>query len=127
MIVIDHCSKAYARTFLDILQHPELENGTHHYRNFALRCQECLSPENWEFVSEVFVRNSYFLHPENLLYCGLLSEFSDDFTRTKCGEKIIETKIAEKKSKAKFVRKLRKPVQKEIDLGARNVYNCKGR
>ena len=68
------------------------------------------------------MRNSYFLHPANLLYCGLLSEFSDDFTRTKCGEKIIETKIAEKKSKAKFVRKLRKPVRKEIDFGAKNVY-----
>ena len=56
------------------------------------------------------------------MYSGLLSEFSDDFTRTKCGEKIIEAKNAEKKSKAKFVRKLRKPVRKEIDFGAKNVY-----
>ena len=86
------------------------------------RCQECLSNEHWEIVSEVFVNNSYFLHPENLLYCGLLSKFTDDSTRVQCAEKIIETKVAAKKSKAKFVRKFRKPKRNEINFGSKNVY-----
>ena len=122
--VIGHCFKAYARSFFDILQHPELENGTFHYWEFLKRCQECLSDEHWEFVSKTFVNNSYFLHPENLLYCGALSKFTDDFTRTECVEKIIETKIAKKKSKAKFVRKFFKPVRKEINFGAKkSIFN----
>ena len=123
LYIIDHRFKAYARSFFDILQNPELENGTFHLLEYIKRCQECLSAEHWEFVSEVFVRNSYFIHPENLLYCGLLSKFTDDEIRTKCADKIIESKISQKKSKAKFVRKMRKPTRKEINLGAKNIFN----
>ena len=83
-----------------------------------------MSPDHWEeIVKPVFINNSYFAHPENLLFGLLICPRSSQEDKQKAADLILEFRIVQRRSKAKKVRKLHKPKGKELNFGAPNLFN----
>ena len=67
--------------------------------------------------------NSYWAHPENLLYCAILSTWSSAEVKKKSLDKILEFRAAERKSKRKTVRKFIPPEIQELNYEADNLFD----
>ena len=89
--------------------------------SLSLYSKECLSTELWDnVVSEVFVHNSYYCHPENLLFCVLMSDFSPPEQKQLSCDKLLAIRKLERKRKSKKVRRHKNPTRIELNLDARN-------
>ena len=93
--LVNFIVKAYAPAVFDIVQNPGLEYGAYHYFNYVKRAKECLSAEDWDFVSKYFVINDYFAHPENVLLSMLTDEAQPELRKRAAN--IINTIKAQEK------------------------------
>ena len=102
-----YISKAIAPAIFAAVQNPGLEYGPYHLFDFAQQAQDCLSPDHWEeIVKPVFINNSYFAHPENLLFGLLICPRSSQEDKQNAADLILEFRKVQRRSKAKKVRKL---------------------
>ena len=100
---------------------PSLEKGSFHYFQYLKWSKECLTEELWELISDCFSHKSYFAHPENLLYCILMSSSSSDIDKETALNLILEFRDVQKKSRAKTVRKFIPPTGLEMNFEAENL------
>lgn len=82
IIMVHFIQKSYAPICFEIVLHPYIEYGTYHFFNYLKLAKASSSRETWEIISKHFAPvNSYWSHPENLLFCGIGKEnkhvFSD--------------------------------------------------
>ena len=63
---------AYCQSIVEIYLQPEAHLGTLHLFNYMKRAQSCLFKAEFEVVLTYFINNSYYFHPEAVLFYGEL-------------------------------------------------------
>lgn len=122
--LVTYIQKAYAPVCFAIVLHPWIEYGSYHFFNYLKKARACLSREHWDMISREFSPiNSYWAHPENLLFCGLLCDLSSNEVKEQSLALILEFRAAERKSKRKSVRKFEKPEPHELNYDATNLFD----
>ena len=115
--------KAIAPAIFDAVQNPGLEYGPYHYFKYAKNAMACLSAAHWEIVKKYFINNSYFAHPENLLFGLFICPLSSQEVKQKALDLIMQFRRVFSKSKRKTVRKFIKPNGKELNFGANTLFD----
>ena len=121
-VLVTYVQKAYAPIIFAIVMYPGAENGSHHYFNLLMYSIACLSEEHFQMISNEFSPiNSYWAHPECLLYCGLVSPLSSNHVKQRSLELILEFRNMQRKSKRKTVRKFIPPEPHELNFHANDL------
>ena len=122
IILVHFVQKAYAPTVFSIVLYPGAENGSHHFLNFLRLSKQCLSRKYWEYIQAEFAPiNSYWAHPECLLFSGLVSPLSTAEEKQRSCDLILQFRAVQRKSKSKRVRKFTKPQAHQLNFEARTL------
>ena len=127
LILVHFILEAYGAMVFGVLLNSDAENGSYLYWQYLLNAQESASKYSfWHaspsikptFISKVFVDNSYWAHPECLLYCTMASNFSSQEDRQQAHDLTLEFRRVQARSRAQTVRKFTPPTRDEMNFGA---------
>ena len=101
--------KAYGPSVFNVVMYPQAINGSYHFMNYLKMAKQCSTADHWEIIFGVFVWNSWWAHPENVMLCGMLSQFSTPKIKVRSRGKFLKARKTTRKSRAKKVRRFKHP------------------
>ena len=110
--------QAYAPSHVDVVLDPAFESSSFHWLNYMKRAKNCLENayDDWKHIKKYFVINSYPCHPENILYCSLISPKSSQDEREHALQIILDARARQINSTS--IRKFILPTEQQINWDA---------
>ena len=107
--------KAYGPSVFNVVMYPQAINGSYHFMNYLKMAKQCSTADHWEIIFGVFVWNSWWAHPENVMLCGMLSQFSTPKIKVRSRGKFLKARKTTRKSRAKKVRRFKHPKANQLN------------
>ena len=107
--IVTYATQCWAPTMFEIVLNPGFEDASFHYLNYIIRSRVCLSQDHWLNVKKCFIKNSHPAHPETIIYCALVSSFTNDEMRRRALHMILAARNRERNRRVNKVRKFQYP------------------